>query len=324
MRKIIIAIMSLCLALGFFSLANARVVYQTDFEDGGIDGWTPMGGIWTVEDGALQIDTRGNGAAEIMLNAVTLPQSFILEFDVKTVVDGGGASLTAFYTHWQDWSTAISHHCRTGRFGINETVNNSWVFDQWFSVGTDINPFLWQHSKVVMNDRQVRFEYAGRVIYDVTLPISLAGGYLLLAGATNGIHEFDNVIITTSETSPCSDDTLPPTGSVHAYPNLIWPPNNKPVKISIVGSVRDEMSIARDEGGAGVSSAHLLIDGTEIVPLSLDTDGRFNAELEVSATKGAIYVIELYATDTKPQETGGPNSGLVDSTYIIVPHDIIK
>jgi hypothetical protein len=139
----------------------------------------------------------------------------------------------------------------------------------------------------------------------------------------------DSVYIRTTITiapvpEPCPDDTLPPTGSVHAYPNLIWPPNNKLVKLCIVGYVKDEMSIARDEGGAGVSSAHLLINGKDIVPLSLETDGRFNAELEVLATKGATYIIELYATDTKPQESGGPNSGLVDSTYIIVPHDTTK
>jgi len=40
------------------------------------------------------------------------------------------------------------------------------------------------------------------------------------------------------------------------------------------------------------------------------------------AKRGAEYIIELYASDTNPEDSGGPNSGLVDSTYIRVPHDM--
>ena len=38
--------------------------------------------------------------------------------------------------------------------------------------------------------------------------------------------------------------------------------------------------------------------------------------------KGAEYVVELYAADTESADDGGPNSGLVDSTFIRVPHDM--
>lgn len=45
-------------------------------------------------------------------------------------------------------------------------------------------------------------------------------------------------------------------------------------------------------------------------------------EIEVKAIKEAVYIVELYAGDTNPEDSGGPNTGLVDSTYIRVPDDI--
>ena len=124
------------------------------------------------------------------------------------------------------------------------------------------------------------------------------------------------------------DDTLAPAGDVHAHDNLIWPANNKMVEVALDGYVRDELSIARDGEGIGVSSAYLLIDGTEMIILRddttdlLDANGAFSIDIEVKAVKDTEYSIELYAADSNPEETGGANSGLVDSTYICVPHDM--
>ena len=42
-------------------------------------------------------------------------------------------------------------------------------------------------------------------------------------------------------------------------------------------------------------------------------------EVEIKASKGADYHIELYGTDKKP---GAPNSGLVDTATIQVPHNM--
>jgi hypothetical protein len=116
-------------------------------------------------------------------------------------------------------------------------------------------------------------------------------------------------------------DTTPPAGSVHAYPNLIWPPNNKMVEVTLSGYVCDELSIARDGGGIGVSSAYLLVNGEETIPLVID-DGSFSVTKEFEARAGALYTVELYAADTKPVEDGGPNSGLIDQTYIRVPLNV--
>jgi hypothetical protein len=129
------------------------------------------------------------------------------------------------------------------------------------------------------------------------------------------------------EEEPCvfPEDTLPPAGSIHAHNNLIWPPNNKWVPVELSGYVRDELSMARDKKGNGVSSAHILINGTETIVLKdksknlLNDDGFFKVVYEFKAVKNAMYKIELFAADTNPVLEGGPNEDLIDSTYVHVP-----
>lgn len=129
----------------------------------------------------------------------------------------------------------------------------------------------------------------------------------------------------TSCQEPCPEDSMAPSGAVHAYPNVIWPPNNKMVTVTLEGRVMDEMCIAREGVDHGVSSAYLLIDGTDKIILLDDTmdllneDGHFSIETKVKAAKGSEYMIELYGTD---KNTDGYNSGLVDTTYIQVPHNM--
>jgi hypothetical protein len=127
-----------------------------------------------------------------------------------------------------------------------------------------------------------------------------------------------------AEEDPClfPEDTLPPAGSIHAHNNLIWPPNNKWVPVELSGYVRDELSMARDKSGNGVSSAYLLINGSEKVVLKdastnlLDAKGFFKIVYQFKAVKNAIYEIELFAADTNPD---GPNEDLIDATYVHVP-----
>jgi choice-of-anchor C domain-containing protein len=126
---------------------------------------------------------------------------------------------------------------------------------------------------------------------------------------------------------PFPADTMHPTGAVHAYPNLLWPPNNKKVKVKIQGYVFDELSTARDGDGIGVSYVYLLINGKMKVLRDdetdlLDSDGSFKIKVPLKAIKDAKYRIQLFATDTAIEEDGGPNWGLVDETKVIVPHDM--
>jgi hypothetical protein len=120
------------------------------------------------------------------------------------------------------------------------------------------------------------------------------------------------------------EDTMHPTGSVHAFPNLLWPPNNKNVKVNFEGYIIDEMSMVGDS--LGVSQAYLLVNGKKIILRDettdlLNPDGSFSVVHKLRAKKRAIYPIELYAADTVPEEDGGPNFGLVDSTFVRVPHN---
>jgi hypothetical protein len=112
-------------------------------------------------------------------------------------------------------------------------------------------------------------------------------------------------------------DTMPPSGSVHAHDNFLWTRNGKTAEVTLSGYVRDELSIARDGGGIGISSAYLLIDGTKVT-LTLDPDGTFEVTRGFTCSKGTVYTVELYAADTTPAADGGPNSGLVDSTCVRV------
>ncbi len=126
----------------------------------------------------------------------------------------------------------------------------------------------------------------------------------------------DNVRV--EEIIPAGGDTRPPAGAVHANDNMLWPPNNKPVPVLINGYVVDELSAYGVNGGTGVEVAYLIING-ERIDLSFDEkDGRFRLVKELVAKKGAIYCIELFATDANG------NSGLVDSTYVRVPYDMSR
>jgi hypothetical protein len=96
------------------------------------------------------------------------------------------------------------------------------------------------------------------------------------------------------------------------------------VTVILDGYVVDELSIARDGSGIGVSSAYLMVDGNQIILRDEDTDllgvdGSFSVTTEVEAVKGVVYNVELWAADTKPEEVGGPNGGSVDLTYIRGP-----
>jgi hypothetical protein len=149
----------------------------------------------------------------------------------------------------------------------------------------------------------------------------------ITADRGSGYIDDIEIVVHPAEEEPCvfPEDTLPPAGSIHAHDNLIWPPNNKWVSVELSGYVRDELSMVRDKKGNGVSSAYILINGLDKIVLKdksinlLDGDGFFKVVHEFKAVKNAMYSIELFAADTNPDLDGGPNKGLIDSTYVQVP-----
>ena len=74
----------------------------------------------------------------------------------------------------------------------------------------------------------------------------------------------------------------------------------------------------RDGIGVGVSRAELRISGMTAIPLDLEDNGQFSLDFEFKAVKGAVYWVELWAEDTN----NTPNSGIVDTTYILVDEDM--
>lgn len=150
---------------------------------------------------------------------------------------------------------------------------------------------------------------------------------LQFASTNPGAHgpTLDNVRVLPLKLFP--EDIMPPTGAVHAHDNMLWPPNNKSVPVKIEGYVLDEMSMARDGEGIGVSNAYLIVNRKMIILRDdttdlLNPDGSFSVVRNLKATKGAKYIIELWAADTTAIDDGGPNEDLVDSTFVRVPHDM--
>ena len=134
------------------------------------------------------------------------------------------------------------------------------------------------------------------------------------ASAKADLIDIDNLSFTTISSGHNRRDTLPPSGSIHAYHNVILPPDNKMVSVTLEGRISDE---------SGISSAYIRVAGNdEITVIDLGEIGNFSVSIEVKASKGTEYLIELYATDDNPEKDGGANSGLVDSTFIRVPHDM--
>jgi hypothetical protein len=97
------------------------------------------------------------------------------------------------------------------------------------------------------------------------------------------------------ETIP--DDTMAPTGAVHASDNVIWSPDDTYVSVLLNGYVVDELSIARDGEGIGVSGAH-IVAGTDpettIILKDESTNllgsvGSFSVSVDVPAVKDAVY-----------------------------------
>jgi len=209
MRKICTIFIGLILVLGSVSAGNADVLFHDSFNDGDFAGWSQIQNFygtdtlwpWSVEwsptfalNARLQC-TNTLVPTVILLDSPPLPRDFVLELNTRTLVDGGGASLIAFYIHWFDWNNWIGIGYRPGRFYIEQWVDGikrERFLEDEFAAAAD--PYAWHHLKLIKDKTFCRLYFDGALIISHDLPVVISGGHLALAGAP-GTHQFDNVVI---------------------------------------------------------------------------------------------------------------------------------
>ena len=309
MKKLIVILASFLFILGLSTVSMATPFQNGSFEDGpddigafitlpagsaDITGWTVVSGsidligsYWDAFDGDRSIDLNGNEPGAISQVFDTEPGAlYQVFFDVAGNPDDPGLKVLVASAN---------------------SMASEYEFDSTGKTHTEMGwtemSFIFQASS-----NSTTLEFAS------ISPDSVFGPAL------------DNVRVIPIRLFP--EDTMYPAGAVHAHDNLLWPPNNKKVQVEIEGYVIDELSMVRDGDGIGVSQAYLLVNGTKIILRDETTDlldpddGSFSIVEYLEARKNAIYPIKLFAADTVAEEDGGPNSGLVDSTFVRVPHDM--
>lgn len=310
MKKLIVILASFLFILGLSTVSMATPFQNGSFEDGpddivafitlpagsaDITGWTVVSGsidligsYWDAFDGDRSIDLNGNE-----------PGAISQVFDTES-----GALYQVFF----DMAGNPDDPGLKVLVASANSMASEYEFDSTGKTRTEMGwtemSFIFQASS-----NSTTLEFAS------ISPDDSAFGPAL-----------DNVRVIPIRLFP--EDTMYPAGAVHAHDNLLWPPNNKKVQVEIEGYVIDELSMVRDGDGIGVSQAYLLVNGTKIILRDETTDlldpddGSFSIVEYLEARKNAIYPIELFAADTVAEEDGGPNFGLVDSTFVRVPHDM--
>jgi choice-of-anchor C domain-containing protein len=299
MRNVKTVFMGIMLAFIFIATANAAPFQNGSFEGGGLSnpsfttlstGATAITG-WTVSSGSIdyvgEYWTASDGERSIDLNG-NGPGAISQTFDTTP----GAAYQVTF---------DIAGNSNGDPVMKALVVSDGEIL---FSAGFDISGK--NNENMGWEERSFNF-VASTSSTTLQFSSSIDGDY----GPA-----LDNVRI--QELGLPAIDTRQPAGAVHAHDNLIWPPNNKMVPVLISGYLVDELSASQEDGGIGVAEAYLMIDG-ERDDLNVDpNNGRFKLVKEFQARKGATYLIELFATDANG------NSGLVDSTYVRVPHNMSR
>lgn len=259
-----------------------------------IDGWITSGsidlidGYWPASEGDRSIDLNGNAIGAISQTFDTIAGAW---YQVRFDMAGN-----------PDGEQGLKVLVAS-----TDTMAQEYDFD---STGLTVDNMQWTEKSFI-------FQAA-----DGSTTLSFASD---ISGAYG--PAIDNVRVNIL-TQAFPEDVMAPMGAVHARDNVLWPPNNKKVPVKIGGYVKDELSIARDGEGIGVSSAYILINGRKKIilrnddennPIDLiDDDGKFSIVKKFRAKKGRVYTIELFAWDTAVPS----NFDLVDSTKVRVPKNM--
>jgi hypothetical protein len=114
-------------------------------------------------------------------------------------------------------------------------------------------------------------------------------------------------------------DTTPPTISITATPQTLWPPNGKLVPVLVSGTITDtDSGVDLKTVAYAVTDEYGLIQPSRAVAVAADGSYTFTIHLQASRNgndrDGREYIITVYAEDN------AGNTGSKD-TKVIVPHD---
>ena len=157
--------------------SNNAVLYQSDFENHGLDGWEPQAGSWSVKNGVLQqtsIDfncfaTTGN----------TNWANYTLSFQVRRIgADEGFFALFA----WHDKDSYIS--LNAGGWGNRFSAISQNIRGHNVQL-TGLNPLVietgrWYDVRVVMAGTQIAFYLDSNLIQTATAQVSVTTNAMFL------------------------------------------------------------------------------------------------------------------------------------------------
>jgi len=208
MKRLAFLTIAFFLVLTSAFAAQAEILFQDDFDDGNLDGWTHIadwfgddhgewsvvnvGGNWVLK---FDADPVAHYASFLVADdVVAVPESFILEFDATTLLNDQGMHYIAAYMHFYDHDTHLIGGVRQqgdDLFLIQE-INNIRHIKMKIPFSIE-DESAWHHHKYVKEGKLVSFYFDDVLKYSYELPEPISGGGLALC-ATEGTH-FDNVVI---------------------------------------------------------------------------------------------------------------------------------
>jgi hypothetical protein len=262
----------------------------------------------------------------LITNADNQIDEFLLEFDISDLEPACSAKFRFSFSSWGParlpYELYINVYEADGDASLDDFGAETFFASVVIS-NIEENVFLVDLTSVFNDYITRKISHLGIRLYD---PVSIISPGDAAQLRFKKLEEGNLAIIPTAEIAPPAlEDTTHPMGAVHGHPKMLhWPSKSKRVDVEISGYVLDELSIARDSGGIGVSRAFLDVDNRIIILKDdstnlLDENGRFNINVKLHSKKYGVYQIKLYAADTLSE---GPNFGLVDSTAVAVSDDM--
>ena len=143
---------------------------------------------------------------------------------------------------------------------------------------------------------------------------------LISAAAMGGGHDIDSatVSITVDVAGGCAES--PEVDILGVEPQVLWPPNNKTVELTVFGSVTFGDGCESGEVLYTVDDEYGEFSGSGT--LDLDAEGSFTSTIDLEASRrgsdkdGREYEISVSATDKEGNET------VSDPKIVTVPHDM--